>query len=214
MWRAEDQLLHLAVCRRATYRGVGTSNVSSQGGVVTEIRAFVTPDERRHLIALAEGRMKRSMTVDSKEDPSRTSYTAHLRKSEDETVERIEKRVCELTNLPWAFLEPLQVVRYSKGQQYRPHHDYFKSVGPDDAQRTTSVFVYLQSVSESCGGATFFPKLNMRFKPASGDALMWSNVKQGDVATPDPSTLHGGEPVTCDEVKYGLNVWFRDRKWG
>lgn len=214
MWRAEDQLLQLTVCRQATFRGVTTSNISQRRSVVTEIKALVTPEERRHLIALAERRFKRSTTVDANEDPARTSFTAFIGKSEDETVERIEKRVCKLTNLPWAFLEPLQVVRYRKGQQYRPHHDYFTTVGPEDAQRTTSVFVYLQGVSEACGGATFFPELNVRFKPGSGDALMWSNVKAGDVATPDPSTLHGGEPVTCDEVKYGLNVWFRDREWG
>ena len=200
------------VSRNVNFRGVTTSNAASSS-VVTEIKALVTRDEVRHLIEMAKRRFKRSTTVGGVHNPIRTSFTAHLDKSEDDTVERIEKRVCELTKLPWAFLEPLQVVRYRQGQQYRPHHDYFEHVGPNGSQRTISIFVYLQSVSETCGGATFFPELNLRFKPDSGDALMWSNVKKKDATVLDPSTLHGGEPVTCDEIKYGLNVWFRNKEW-
>ena len=179
---------------------------------MTELKSFVTQEEIKHLIRLAEERFKRSTTVESKEDPNRTSYSAFLVKSEDEVVRRIERRVCDLTNISLDMLEPFQVVRYSKNQQYRPHHDYFQNIQPTDSQRTVSIFVYLQSVPDDCGGGTIFPKLKMRFKPDSGDALMWSNVKD-DNNTPDESTLHGGEPVTCDEIKYGLNIWFRSQKW-
>lgn len=179
--------------------------------VVTEIKSFVTPDEIQHLIKLAENRLKRSTTVDSAQDPNRTSFSAYLSKAEDEVVRRIERRVCDLTKISVDMLEPFQVVRYNKNQLYRPHHDYFKNIHPSESQRIVSIFVYLQSVPDACGGGTIFPKLNMRFKPDSGDALMWSNIK--DDNTPDESTLHAGEPVTCDEVKYGLNIWFRSQKW-
>lgn len=55
----------------------------------------------------------------------RTSFTAFLGRSEDPVVACIEKRASHMTNLPVENIEPLQVLRYQKGQQYEPHFDFF-----------------------------------------------------------------------------------------
>lgn len=81
-----------------------------------------------------------------------------------------------------------------------------------------TVFSYLNTLDEGCGGATAFPLLKnedgepLKVFPQKGNAVMWSNKKTtGEL---ENLTLHGGEQVNCKATqKYGLNAWFRDKKW-
>ena len=115
--------------------------------------------------------------------------------------------------MPVTFLEHLQLVRYKHGQFYKAHHDYLP-LTPDvehNGQRTITLFVYLNDLpADERGGGTHFPELRTTIKPSKGKAALWHNVRpDGSV---DTRTLHSGESITgADTVKYGLNVWFRDR---
>ncbi|MBU6421997.1 MAG: SEL1-like repeat protein [Gammaproteobacteria bacterium] len=114
--------------------------------------------------------------------------------------------------------EPLAVLRYLPGQEYKPHYDYFVSRGNREelvdgrgGQRQTTLFVYLNDVEE--GGETEFPLLHSAVTPAQGRAVKFLNLDaHGD---PNRQTLHAGKPVIRGE-KWLLTVWFRQRRfvWG
>lgn len=188
------------------------------------IHHFISPEECKHLIDIAETRFQRSPaeSADTKTTahPDRTSFSAFLEKGETDIVKSIETRAATLVNVPVSHLESLQVVRYTKGQFFKPHYDYFvrgtAPYGRDGeatqksllrgGQRTQSIFIYLNTLP-SGKGATIFPKLNLRILPQSrGDAFWWHNMKNGKE---DERTLHGGEQV--DDIKYGVNIWIRER---
>ena len=190
--------------------------------VVTEVNQILLPEEADYLVHRArEKGMKRSTVQGHVESKDRTSSTAHLEKGQDEVVKCIENRIATVAQQPVSTLEPLQVTAYKHTQKYNPHHDYFepKHAGKSKSgQRTTSVFAYLTSVDEACGGATAFPLLkdarghSLRVQPKKGNAVMWSNRK-ADGGT-EERTLHSGEELTCGHTeKLGVNAWFRERPW-
>lgn len=199
--------------------------LNDDGPVVTKISNMVLPDEADYLIKKAEEvGLARSTVVtekDSKEDDSRTSYTAFLPKGSDDVITCIENRLSAIAGKPHSHLEPLQVTKYNHTQKYDPHHDWFDKSGEN--QRTTTIFTYIKGLEndggEKCGGATVFPKISdknkdvLRCYPVTGNAVMWSNLNTKGEG--EEMTLHGGEPVLCDNTtKIGLNAWFTEKKWG
>lgn len=56
------------------------------------------------------------------------------------------------------------------------------------------------------GGDTYFPELNKRFKPQTGQALIWYNLNENGLA--NPLTLHAGQPIIKGE-KFIVTQWFR-----
>lgn len=128
------------------------------------------------------------------------------------------RRVAKLAGHEVAHAEPLAILRYLPGQQYKPHFDYFVSRGNREelidgrgGQRQTTLFVYLNDVE--AGGETDFPLLHACVTPAQGKAVKFLNLDaQGEVNT---ETLHAGKPVIRGE-KWLLTVWFRQRPfvWG
>ena len=149
----------------------------------------------------------------------RSSTSCFLKKGGDEVIRCIEKKISRAAGRPMSHLEPLQVTKYTEGQQYRPHVDYFTTGHKEgDRQRTTTLFAYIQGVGEECGGATVFSELKdkkgnpLRVYPRSGSAVLWENLNED--GSGNTNTRHSGEPVTCKGVeKIGLNAWFGDRTW-
>jgi len=182
---------------------------------------FLSDTECQHLKTLAEQLgLKRSTVQGEKNEihPDRTSTTVNLQKQHDEVVKKIEQRAAMLCTLPPENIENLQVVRYQKGQQYRPHYDFFVpgAKGTEGAlkrggQRHVTFFVYLNDLpDQETGGHTEFPKLKLKIKPEKGMAVFWMNVKSDK--TEDFNTLHSGNPPVMDStVKLGLNIWVREK---
>lgn len=178
----------------------------------------ITDQENVHLRRLAQNRMHRS-TVDSAQAVSseRTSSSADLKPAEDAIVSAIEQRFAALTNYPVSHMEPIQVLRYEKGNFYNPHHDYFDGVhsplGPS-GQRHWTGFIYLSDASEGLQeGETEFLKLDcgrLLVKPVRNSALLWPNCLPN--GQEDERTLHAGKPPTAG-VKYCCNVWIRALKF-
>lgn len=108
--------------------------------------------------------------------------------------------------------EPVDVLRYGPGAEYRPHRDYLppsdRSTGPapNPGQRTATLFVYLASPAD--GGATAFPDLPAEIAPVAGRLVHFRNVDAR--GAPDARTLHAGLPVISGE-KWLATVFLRER---
>ena len=163
---------------------------------------LITDEENAHLRTAAQDKLKRSCVQGDRIVPERTSSSAIL--TDDDVTLRIKQRLAELCNYPVHKFEPLQVVHYKPGQEYKPHHDYLG--GWQHGKRHVTFFVYLNGEPELEGGETHFPELHLRVKPKRNCALLWYNVHED--GTEDPRTLHAGLPPTKGE-KWGLNVWVR-----
>lgn len=164
-----------------------------------------------HFINSAAPRLMPSGVVDpdtgaTLQSALRTSHSMHVVPSMyDAVVAELVKRIAVIAGLPVSHAEPLGVLRYGPGQEYKPHYDYYT----DDlhqAQRISTVFVYLSDVAE--GGGTDFPRLQVKVEPARGRAVKFLNCSPD--GKPNPDTLHAGLPVIRGE-KWLATLWFWDR---
>jgi hypothetical protein len=73
-------------------------------------------------------------------------------------------------------------------------------------QRIKTCLVYLNDDFE--GGETEFPKLALKYRGRTGDALIFENVKPN--GSGDLSTLHAGLPPTRGE-KWLFSQWMRSK---
>jgi len=126
-------------------------------------------------------------------------------------TEVIRHRISAATALPVPLFEPSQVLHYSVGQSFRPHHDFLDPGNPaycDDlarfGQRIATFLIYLNDGYG--GGETSFPAIDLQFRASEGDALFLTNVTRD--GTPDPTTLHAGLPPTSGE-KWVFSQWIR-----
>lgn len=127
-----------------------------------------------------------------------TSFGPH---EEDLIVQHINRRLAALTRTETGWGEPLHILRYSPGQEYKPHLDALSGTGN---QRKWTVLIYLNEDFE--GGETVFPELDLRFRGKKGDALVFLNVRKDGEA--DPLTRHAGLPVVSGE-KWLATRWIR-----
>ncbi|HEY1774448.1 MAG TPA: 2OG-Fe(II) oxygenase [Gammaproteobacteria bacterium] len=162
-------------------------------------------------INVAAPRLMPSSVVDPKtggtlQSELRTSHSMHFMPSMyDAVTAQLVRHIAAIAALPPAHAEPLGVLRYGPGQEYRPHYDYYTD-DRHQAQRLTTVFVYLDEVEE--GGGTDFPRLGVRVDPGRGKAVKFLNCDAA--GKPNPETLHAGLPVIRGE-KWLATLWFWDR---
>ena len=150
-------------------------------------------------------------TVTRGESAYRTSQTCHLRDINPGLSSRIDRCLSDLLGVDPSLSEPLQGQRYSPGQYFKEHTDWFdpgtqefvEHTNPG-GQRTWTVMVYLNTVPR--GGQTCFKKLNRCYSPIQGFAIAWNNLMAD--GTPNPYTLHEAMPVDEGE-KYVITKWFR-----
>ncbi len=171
----------------------------------------------RRLIALAEPRFERSHVegrahAERTVSDERTSDSAMLHEppaSTDPAVLATLERAARLLDAPVSHLEPLQVVRYRPGQRFGVHHDSFADVRLGEGQRVATLFVYLNDAQPEA--ATEFPRLGLAVSPRAGTAVYWCNLR-ADGAIDDRAQHAGRAPR--GGVKYGLNVWLREKPYG
>ncbi len=174
------------------------------------------PLECEYVIGIASGRVQRSLVHDPATGgpmlhPMRTSHSMTFAADDDDFWLRLlQRRLAALTGLPLAQAEPLAVLRYARGEEYRPHRDYLRDpaelAADAPGQRLRTVFVYLSDVA--AGGETDFPLLGVRIAPRRGRVVMFDNVAAD--GTPDPATLHAGLPVERGR-KWLATLWMRER---
>jgi len=179
---------------------------------------LLTDEECDALIEFARPRLVRSETVQmdtggSEVNIARTSSGMFFQREENPVCARIERRIAKLVNWPLENGEGLQVLHYTPGAEYQPHHDYFdpaKSGTPSivarGGQRVGTVVMYLNSPEK--GGGTVFPDVALEVSPVKGNAVFFSY----DRPHPVTKTLHGGTPVIAGE-KWVATKWLREGRF-
>lgn len=186
---------------------------------IAVIDHFMTTKECDELCELSKDSLTKSEVVDDVTGKGvmhqdRTSKGTYFTIGEYPLVEKIEKRISELTNTPVSHGEGIQILNYVNGGEYKPHFDYF----PDNdggranmaqgGQRIITIIMYLNDVD--AGGATIFPEINLSVYPKKGSAVYFSYYQSG--GTPDALTLHGGAPVIEGE-KWIATKWLREQPY-
>lgn len=173
------------------------------------IRSLFSREECKFLVQLAERRLKPATIFHEGrqrfiEDPLRQSDAAAFPLVfEWPFVRALNLRIAAATGTDIAQGEPLQLLRYIPGQQYRPHLDAVPGL---DNQRELTLLVYLSDGYE--GGETHFPEVDLAYRGGIGDALLFRNC--GPDGRADPATRHAGLPVRSG-VKLLASRWIRQR---
>lgn len=188
---------------------------------ISVLKEFLTPTECDYLTMRAKPYLIPATVTNEKRGRTEVApirictYAFFPANHEDPIVKNIEERLSKAANLPVINCEPLQIVNYQVGGEYKPHYDFFNldSLGGRvycriGGQRVLSLVLYLNT--PEAGGETIFPKIDLAVKPVKGDALLFHDIDE--FGKEDPLTLHGGAPVLAGE-KWIATAWFRAREY-
>lgn len=171
--------------------------------------AFLTPRECRYLADMAAARLLPAVVVDPRtgqqvRNPIRTASSASFPLvHEDPVIHAINRRIAAATGTTWDRGEPLQVLSYAPGEEYKLHSD---ALPPGQNQRSDTFLVWLNDDFD--GGETAFPRLGLELRGNAGDAVRFSNVRADGEA--EPAAVHAGLPVTRGR-KLMLSKWIRQQ---
>jgi prolyl 4-hydroxylase len=177
---------------------------------------FLSAEECAELRTLIDASAKPSSLFSGSANADyRTSHSGNL-SPWNPLVEAVTARICALTGLPASHGETLQGQRYTQGQEYKVHCDYFpatadywQAMRASGGQRTWTAMIYLSPVE--AGGETHFPQCEFMVPPVEGMILIWNNMAPD--GAPNRFSLHAARPVERG-VKYVVTKWFRERPWG
>ena len=181
---------------------------------------LLSPEECDAMVEHSSRKLQRSTVVNAKTGaydvhPDRTSSGTHFERAENELVARIERRISELLGVPVDNGEPIQILHYTPGAEYKPHWDYFDPAHPGNekvlamgGQRVATLIMYLNDVES--GGSTVFPDVGIDVLPRKGNAVYFAYTT--DEGQLDRRTLHGGSPVVAGE-KWIATKWLRQRAY-
>lgn len=112
-----------------------------------------------------------------------------------------------LENLGFAHFERGVRQRYTPGQSYQKHCDFFgyPNTPPISNDRVATCIIYLNDDFE--GGSTFFNKLEEAIKPSKGSVLYFQYDYTHET---NLLTEHTGTPVTAGE-KQIVTFWIREQ---
>lgn len=207
---------------------------------VFELSDFLSGAECDFIKRYASSRMVKSgvANMDStggNTDDVRTSTQTFMERNGSPQIRALEERAHNMTRLPYNLGENIQVVRYTVGQKYGAHRDFFnpndyhrqpsmlRSVEYGARNRLATVFWYLESVPE--GGETFFPRAldaegkeyhpwngdhedcyrGLAVPPIRGNAVLFYSMVPDGRL--DERSLHGGCKPRGHGEKWGANQW-------
>jgi prolyl 4-hydroxylase len=181
---------------------------------------LLSDEECGQMIELSRGKLARSSVVNNETGaydihPHRTSTGTYFNRGENELIRRLEQRIAELVQYPVENGEPIQILHYEPGGEYKPHYDYFDPKQPGNeqvltqgGQRIATLIMYLNDVE--AGGSTVFPEVGIDVLPRRGNAVYFAYCSEN--GTLDTRSLHGGSPVGTGE-KWIATKWFRERHY-
>ena len=208
-----DQELAIISQMALTADGAPTTRVEGESlSVSPEVQLFrglFSPAECDFLINASKPKLGPSLVVDPSTgqqvpNPVRTSEAAAFPlATESPAIHALCRRLAAASNTTVGQGEPLQVLRYSAGQEYKPHFD---AIDRADNQRILTFLVYLNDDYE--GGETEFLATGLKVKGRKGDGLLFRNAD--DSGRPDPNAQHAGLPPTKG-AKLLASRWIRQR---
>ena len=181
---------------------------------------LLSDEECEQMIELSRGKLARSSVVNNETGaydihPHRTSTGTYFNRGENDLIRRLELRIAELVQFPVENGEPIQILHYEPGGEYKPHFDYFDPKHPGNeqvlsqgGQRIATLVMYLNDVE--AGGSTVFPEVGIDVLPRRGNAVYFAYCSEN--GTLDPRSLHGGSPVGSGE-KWIATKWFRQGRY-
>jgi prolyl 4-hydroxylase len=173
---------------------------------------FISKNDCDYLINISQGKFKNSsiyITPTGDIDLSiRSSKNTAFQRSENPVIQSIEDKIINLLNIQRNQIEPIQIVKYEKGNLYKPHYDFFSDITDNvKNQRTHSFIIYLNDLEQDDGGATWFVNYRIRVYPVKTRCIHFKNTdNQGKE---NFLTLHMGEEILTDKIKYILTIWIR-----
>lgn len=178
---------------------------------------FVPVEVCDWLLARGARRYQRSMMFDGQKSTFLATRTCSDFKFDivdaDLVMQIVRERVAAVTTLPTPAFEPPQIFHYALGEEIKPHYDALRlgdqgygHGGSYKGDRIATLLLYLNDDYD--GGDLEFPRVNIRHKGKTGDAIYFAHV---DVSgTPDRMSLHAALPITRNE-KFILSQWIHDR---
>ena len=188
-------------------RSLPCARALSSAPEVHVLEGFFSIEECAYVIAVAKDEFRPSTVVPKL---GGREYLDAARNSEgstlhwlitDPALQALNLRIAAASGTRVEQGEPLHVLRYSVGQEFKPHHDWSEGI---TNQRIKTALVALNKDYE--GGETCFPEAGLKVKGRTGDALVFRNAS--DEGVPDPRSLHAGLPVTAG-VKLIASRWIR-----
>lgn len=172
------------------------------------VASLFTAAECRYLQLLADPWLEPAMiyaaTGEGMRDPHRDSDNMVIAPmTEDLVVQSVNQTIAAASGTDNRWGEPLHILRYRPGQQYRPHHDAH-AFAPLEKRRIATALLYLNDAYE--GGETYFPELDITVRGQVGDLLIFHNLDSGGM--PDMRMIHAGLPITSGE-KWLATRWIR-----
>jgi prolyl 4-hydroxylase len=181
----------------------------SQRPHILRFRGLLSASECAWLIAAAAPMLAPAVVIDpatgeQRPDPLRTAravgFTAPL---ENPGVHALNRRLAAAAGTAPEQGEPLQVLHYAPGGEYRPHLDAIPGFAN---QRVMTMLVWLNDGYQ--GGETRFPDADLTLRGAAGDAILFRNTLAD--GRPDSLSCHAGLPVARGE-KWLASRWMRAR---
>lgn len=207
--RQAELVARMTIDATGTPLSLPDPEVLSEAPHILRYPRLLTPDECGHIATTAADLLEPARVIDPRTGrwiphPIRTSDGGAIGPvREDLVVRAINLRIASASGTRVDQGEPLTVLRYRPGQQYRPHLD---TIDGASNQRIKTALVYLNQ--GFAGGETSFPLLPLTIRPAGGDVIVYTNVLP--TGAPDPQTRHAGLPVT-DGVKWMATRWIREQ---
>lgn len=179
-------------------------------------QSFFSTEECLYICCLGGPHLKPSISVDPNgmhhKNQIRTSFDfIFLPEQEDIYLKLLQWRMAIAAGVPLKNAEPLTLLRYLPGQEYKPHRDYlpashFVPVSKGGAgQRISTAIVYLNN--PKAGGQTAFPLLQQIIPATEGKLLLFNSLT--DNGQLNESSLHAGQPVISG-VKWICTLWLRE----
>lgn len=199
------QLLDHATSRD-TVRQIQPEIISEDPGIAIWRQLF-SPAEYGYLRRIAEPLMEPAMVVNPTtgrgvRDPVRKSYAHSFTTiNEDLMLQEIVASVAHATGRTPVEGEPLTILRYRPGDEYKTHYDAYDRnwKGP---QRKRTALIWLNDDYE--GGETHFPRLDISVRGNPGDMLVFDNLTPDGKR--DDRMEHAGLPVKAGE-KWLASRW-------
>jgi len=208
--RALDLIEAMALDAEGDPLSVPEGKQLSEDPHVLHFTGLFSTAECKHLMEATGNAFEPSMVFDASRrlvrDQIRTSDGATIHwLIEDPAVVALNRRVAAISHSAYENGEALALLRYSPGQEYRPHFDFVSGAAN---RRLQTALIYLNDNYE--GGQTQFVRTGLTVKGGAGDVILFRN--EGNDGGPNPLSEHAGMPVT-QGTKYLATRWIRESRW-
>ncbi|HWE47312.1 MAG TPA: 2OG-Fe(II) oxygenase [Caulobacteraceae bacterium] len=195
------------------------AKILSQSPRVVTVEAFLAPQICAWMIESARDKLTVAPIYDDQtggalKSERRSNTNAVFHPIEGDVIHALVRaRMGRVADVSPLVMEPLAVLHYDVGQEFRRHVDFINPGVPSFAleiaekgQRIATFLTYLNEDFE--GAETEFPVLALRWRGKTGDAILFRNVDPS--GAPDRRTLHAGRTPTRGE-KWLLSQFIRDK---